>query len=203
MLFRCCYLLLPGPLQSSGKSGEGSLPSFIILSTMFESVDLKALLPRLNTQEEEAEESLIPSLSWRERLIGCASCMIIGYLLSFGSFFRIKDLIMGNPLPFVLNATIGNIIALAGSCFLTGPTAQLGKMFKESRRVASIAYLSSLILTLVVAYVPIPGPKGLLLIVLLVVQYLSVFWYCLSYVPFARDAVKGYIYRMVGDGSEV
>jgi hypothetical protein len=66
-------------------------------------------------------------------------------------------------------------------------------MFKESRRVASIAYLSSLILTLVVAYVPIPGPKGLLLIALLVVQYLSVFWYCLSYVPFARDAVKGYM----------
>ena len=170
---------------------------------MFESVDLRALLPRLNTQEqEEPEESCFPALTWRERLIGCASCMILGYLLSFGSFFRMKDLIMGNPLPFVLNATIGNIIALAGSCFLSGPRGQIDKMFCESRRVASVAYLSSLALTLVVAYAPI-RPKALLLLLLLVIQYLSVFWYCLSYVPFARDAVKGYVYRMVNSTSDL
>ena len=169
---------------------------------MFESVDLKALLPRLNAQDEEPDEGFLRSLTWRERLMGCASCMILGYLLSFGSFFRMKDLILGNPLPFVLNATIGNIIALGGSCFLSGPQAQLEKMFSESRRVASIAYLSSLILTLVVAYAPI-HPKGLLLLILLIIQYLSVFWYCLSYVPFARDAIKGYVYRMASDTSEV
>ena len=170
---------------------------------MFDSVDLKALLPRLNTQDEEPEqEGFLRSLTWRERLIGCGSCMILGYLLSFGSFFRMKDLIMGNPLPFVLNATIGNVIALGGSCFLKGPQAQLKSMFSESRRVASAAYLASLILTLVVAYAPI-YPKGLLLLLLLIIQYLSVLWYCLSYVPFARDAIQGYLYRMVSVTSDV
>jgi hypothetical protein len=170
---------------------------------MFDSVDIQSLLPRLGAKEEEEDESLIPALGWRERLIGCATCMILGYLLSFGAFFRLKDLLTGNPLPFVLNATIGNVIALGGSCFLTGPKAQAERMFTDSRRIASIAYLASLVLTLVVAFAPIPGPKGLLLLILLIVQYLSVFWYCLSYIPFARDAVKGYCYRMVNDASEV
>mmetsp|Transcript_9347 Transcript_9347/g.15527 ORF Transcript_9347/g.15527 Transcript_9347/m.15527 type:complete len:172 (-) Transcript_9347:187-702(-) len=171
---------------------------------MFDSVDLNALLPRFNSTpaEQEEEEGFFPAMSWRERLIGCATCMVLGYMLSFGSFFRIKDLITGNPLPFVLHATIGNIIALLGSCFLTGPKNQLERMFKEDRKVASIAYLTSLTLTLVVAFAPIPGPKGLFLFILLIVQYLSVFWYCLSYVPFARDAVKGYCYRMIPSGEE-
>lgn len=170
---------------------------------MFDSVDLNALLPRFNSQDEPAEaEGFFPAMSWRERLIGCATCMVLGYMLSFGSFFRIKDLLTGNPLPFVLHATIGNIIALAGSCFLTGPTSQMERMFKEDRKYASIAYLTSLALTLVVAFAPIPGPKGLLLMVLMLVQYLSVFWYCLSYVPFARDAIKGYVYRVLPSGDD-
>mmetsp|Transcript_20195 Transcript_20195/g.29974 ORF Transcript_20195/g.29974 Transcript_20195/m.29974 type:complete len:173 (-) Transcript_20195:2368-2886(-) len=169
---------------------------------MFDSVDLNSLIPRLSSKDEtaqEEEEDWLPSLSWKERMIGCGSCMVLGYILSFGAFFRVKDLLLGNPLPFVLNATIGNMIALAGSCFLSGPKAQAGRMFNETRRAASIAYLVSLGFTLVVAYAPIPGPKGLLLLILMVVQYLSVFWYCLSYIPYAREAVKGYCCRMIND----
>lgn len=192
---------------------------------MFDSVDLSSLLPRFNTSsstsnndntesllpsssstrsnnENEEGESFFPALSWKERMIGCAACMILGYLLSFGSFFRLKDLMTGNPLPFVLNATIGNIIALAGSCFLTGPKKQLSSMCSKSRQVASTAYLTSLVLTLVVAFVPFIPAKGVLLLILLIVQYLAIFWYCLSYVPFARDAVKAYFTRMVDTSSE-
>lgn len=66
---------------------------------MFESMDLNSLLPRSQSAAatEEEEESVFPSLTWQERLIGCVSCMIIGYIYSFGSLFRIKDLILGNP----------------------------------------------------------------------------------------------------------
>jgi Got1/Sft2-like family len=166
---------------------------------MFESVDFRSLL-QTESQQDTTEEECVPRLNFRERVIGCVSCMVLGYLLSFGSFFRLKDLVQGNPIPFVLNSTIGNIIALAGSCFFSGPKTQIAKMTSESRRLASFAYISSLVMTLVVALAPIPGPKGLLLLLLLIIQYVSVFWYCLSYIPFARDAVKGFIYHMVGDG---
>ena len=70
-------------------------------------MDLNSLLPRNQQPEaEEEEESIFPSLTWQERLIGCVSCMIIGYIYSFGSFFRIKDLILGNPCESHPNQTI-------------------------------------------------------------------------------------------------
>ncbi len=98
---------------------------------------------------------------------------------------------MGNPIPFVMTATIGNIIALCGSCFLSGPKSQAKKMWHATRRVATIVYLGSLVLTLVVAFCPLPATlQKLLLLVLMICQYLAIFWYCLSYIPFAREAVK-------------
>ena len=144
----------------------------------------------------------LPEMTWRERMIGCATCMVAGYLLSFGAFFRIKDLLIGNPMPFVLNATVGNMIALAGSLFLSGPRNQLRRMWHESRRLATTAYLGSLLLTLFVIFVPVPGPKRLYLLLFMLVQFCAIAWYCLSYVPFARDAVRGYISRRLSSDDD-
>ena len=104
-----------------------------------------------------------------------------------------------HQVPFVVNCTVGNIIALSGSCFLQGPKNQAKKMFHETRRWSAVAYLSSLILTLVFAFAPFPGPgwKWLLLMVLLIIQYAAVAWYCLSYIPFARDAISSWCTRFV------
>lgn len=139
----------------------------------------------------------LPELSWRERLLGCAACMVTGYLLSFGSFFRIKDLLLGNALPFVYYATVGNLIALAGSFFLKGPKTQLRHMWDESRRVAAALYLGSLALTLFVAFAPMWGPKSFYLILLMLCQYVAITWYCLSYIPYARETVRGCMQRAV------
>jgi Got1/Sft2-like family len=137
----------------------------------------------------------LPALTWRERCIGCATCMMAGYLLSMGSFWRIADLMRGHPLPFVVNATVGNVIALAGSCFFTGPATQVRKMCHEKRRIATTLYLGSLCLTLIVAFAPLPGPKGFVLLLLMLAQYVAVAWYCLSYIPFAHEAVSSYLQR--------
>ena len=40
--------------------------------------------------------------------------------------------------PFVLNATIGNLIALAGSFVIVGPCAQFQCMLNESRHTAAV-----------------------------------------------------------------
>lgn len=123
--------------------------------------------------------------------------MAVGYTLSFGSFFRLTQLLAGDPIPFVMTATFGNIISLCGSCFLTGPTNQAKKMFHETRRIATGLYLGSLALTLVVAFAAdgVPG-QGVVLIVLMIVQYVAIAWYCLSYIPFARQAAKRVFNRM-------
>ena len=80
--------LLPNRSADSGDSGISSDAS-------------------LSNEEDECCGlcAYLPSMTWRERLLGCVTCMIAGYLLSFGSFFRIKDLILGDPFPFVFNAT--------------------------------------------------------------------------------------------------
>merc|ERR1719420_2881012 len=99
-------------------------------------MDLSALLPTRSQEAETPQDetcSLLPSLTWTERLIGCGTCVLSGYLLSFGAFFRIKSLLFGDPVPFVLNATVGHIIALCGSCFLSGPQSQVKKMCAETR----------------------------------------------------------------------
>jgi hypothetical protein len=169
---------------------------------MFESMDLNSLLPQRSSDastdsQQQEDEGWMPSLTFQERMIGCGTCMVFGYLLSFGSFVRFKDLVFGNPVPFAVNATVGNIIALCGSFFMSGPQQQMKKMWHESRRTSSICYLSSLGVTLVLACIPKFLGQGLLLLVCLLFQWVSIFWYCLSYIPFARDAIKTWCRRLV------
>lgn len=38
---------------------------------------------------EEAVCSVCPSLSWRNRLIGYGACLAVGFVLTFGSLFRL------------------------------------------------------------------------------------------------------------------
>lgn len=139
----------------------------------------------------------LPSLSFRERLLGCVTCMICGYILSFGSFLRMKDLMIGNPVPLVVHVTVGNIIALCGTCFLTTPTNQLQRMFHKKRKLASIFYLGSLGVTLFLLLLPRFMFRGFLLFLLMIGQYIAITWYCLSYIPYAREFVTNGCRRLV------
>jgi len=145
----------------------------------------------------------LPSPSLRERLLGCGTMILCGYLLSFGSFLRLTHLFGGNPVPIVVNVTVGNILALSGTCFLSGPQLQLQRMFHKSRKLASIFYLGSLGVTLFLLLLP-PFPlRGLLLFLLMIGQYAAVTWYCLSYIPFARQFLSNCCRRLVGAAEEV
>ena len=144
----------------------------------------------------------LPTLSLREKLLGCATCMVCGYLLSLGSFMRLKDLMIGNPVPLVVNVTVGNIIALCGTCFLTGPQSQLNRMFHKSRKIASIFYLGSLAVTMFLLLLPHFLFRGLLLLLLMIGQYVAISWYCLSYIPFAREFISNGCRRLVGSGRD-
>ena len=118
----------------------------------------------------------LPTPTLRERLLGCGTCMLCGYLLSFGSFVRLTHLFRGNPVPIVVNVTVGNIITLCGTCFLTGPQSQLEKMFKPSRKLASTFYLGSLGVTLLLLMMPHFPLRGLILFFLMIGQYISITW---------------------------
>lgn len=85
---------------------------------------------------EEIEDevcALCPKLTWQQRIGGCIAMMSIGFLLSLGSLFRLLQLLKGNPAPFAIMYTIGNIISISSTCFLFGLQTQYKSMCASSR----------------------------------------------------------------------
>lgn len=50
---------------------------------------------------EEAVCSVCPSLSWRNRLIGYGACLAIGFMLTFGSLFRLVHIVYLFPSSYL------------------------------------------------------------------------------------------------------
>ncbi|KAG0361202.1 hypothetical protein BGZ54_009189 [Gamsiella multidivaricata] len=71
--------------------------------------------------------------------------------------------------------------------FLIGPGKQLRTMFAPVRMVASIVFLSLIVITLIVAFTL---KSGLLCLILCVIQFLALFWYSASYIPYGRTAIR-------------
>lgn len=143
------------------------------------------------------------TLSWSTRLKGFLACFIVGVLLSFlGSFalFLNKGLTV-----FAIFYTLGNVTSMLSTCFLMGPFKQIQKMFAPTRLVATIVVLVSILFTLLAAlkvslvstiiylfhyHFYLQWHKAGLALLFIIIQSLAMTWYSLSYIPYARDAVK-------------
>ncbi|XP_058145726.1 vesicle transport protein SFT2A isoform X2 [Dasypus novemcinctus] len=148
------------------------------------------------------------SLSFNTRVkwfVICFVCGILCSLLGTGLLWLPQGMKL-----FAVFYTLGNISALASTCFLMGPMKQLKKMFETTRLLATI-----LMLPLLFTRVPALGDRdegmiriastGLcfvftlcavfwwhkkgLAILFCILQFLAMTWYSLSYIPYARDAV--------------
>jgi hypothetical protein len=143
---------------------------------------------------EELEEnvcSMFPSMTWQQRIYGCAICMVIGFCLSMGSLFRLIELLHGDPVPFAIMYTLGNIISISATCFLYGPWSQAKQMFAPTRFITTVVYVLFMGLTLFLAFYPEEIPVRVLWLVLsILAQFLALVWYTLSYIPFGRDFVS-------------
>ncbi|KAH3736707.1 vesicle transport protein SFT2B-like [Dreissena polymorpha] len=142
--------------------------------------------------DDDEEKGIVSSisdastLSWSTRIKGFAICFILG--ISFSILGSCLLWLASNGLTlFAIFYTLGNILSLASTCFLMGPLSQLKKMFAQTRIFATILVIVMLILTLVCAFAL--KNAGLTLLCC-IVQFLAMTWYALSYIPFARDAVK-------------
>ncbi|KAL7877445.1 hypothetical protein SRHO_G00040880 [Serrasalmus rhombeus] len=111
----------------------------------------------------------------------CFACGILCSILGTALLFLPKGLQL-----FAVFYTLGNIAALASTCFLMGPLKQLKRMFEPNRLIATCVMLLCLVLTLCSVFW---WKKKPLAIIFCILQFLAMTWYSLSYIPFARDAV--------------
>jgi hypothetical protein len=146
--------------------------------------------------------SLCPSLSYQERVIGFITCFVLGFLLSVGSTFRLARLVRGNPAPFAIAYTIGNLLSLCCTMFFVGPCKQIETMFHSKRRWSAVVYLGFMVLTLVLCFSPhIPHRVGVVLLSV-VIQFSALVWYTLSFVPYGRSMFRTCCKRMCGMATE-
>jgi len=146
----------------------------------------------LQGREEEDEESGFvtqaldaSSLSYGTRMKGFGISFTIGILLAgLGCL-----VLMLNPLNvtgFSVLYTLGNITAICSTCFLMGPWKQITTMFAPTRLIATVVMLLSLVLVLMAAFW---WGKPVLSFLFCIIEFLAFSWYCISYIPFARDAI--------------
>uniref|UniRef100_A0A8D0BCQ2 Vesicle transport protein n=1 Tax=Salvator merianae TaxID=96440 RepID=A0A8D0BCQ2_SALMN len=149
---------------------------------------LKRVLSGRDAEEPSplAEVVDASSLSWSTRLKGFIACFVIGVLCSIlGTCFL--WLPRKGITLFAIFYTLGNIASLGSTMFLMGPMRQLKRMFEPTRLIATVVMLLCLVLTLCSAFWW--HNKGLALI-FCILQFFALTWYSISYIPFARDAVK-------------
>ncbi|XP_057383474.1 vesicle transport protein SFT2B isoform X2 [Balaenoptera acutorostrata] len=137
---------------------------------------LKKVLSGQDTEDRGGLSEVVEatSLSSGTRIKGFIACFAAGILCSL-----LGTLLLWVPRKglylFAVFYTFGNIASLGSTVFLMGPMKQLKRMVEPTRLIATI---------MVLWY-----NRGLALI-FCILQSLALTWYSLSYIPFARDAVK-------------
>lgn len=161
-------------------------------SSIKRSLGLEEEKPKTAAEEmEDALCGMCPQLTYQQRVGGYIACFVCSFFLSIGSFTRLVLLVKGDPVPFVVFYTLGNIMAILGSLFLSGPKTQCKKMWDKTRRIATTVYFLTIFFTLFVAFydgIP-PGGRIGLIIMCIFFQWLAMLWYTISFIPFARDYV--------------
>lgn len=138
------------------------------------------------------------TLSWKERMLGWSFCFGLGFIISFGSTLRLMKLLHGNPAPFALMYSIGNILSLFSTAFFVGPWKQLRSMFHEKRRFSAIFYIVFIIITLVLCFSPHVPVRLALVVVSILCQFSALVWYSLSYIPYGRAIFRSCLLRSIG-----
>ena len=79
------------------------------------------------------------------------------------------------------------------------PLSHLRNMFDKTRKWITITYLSTMLITIFVCFVPLNKDAKLpILVLLLAIQLCCSLWYSLSYIPFARRSVKKFLKNALG-----
>jgi hypothetical protein len=98
----------------------------------------------------EENTTLCGDLTYKTRIIGFLACSITGWVLSLIMTF-VFIFSEFSIAAYAVTYSIGQILNIAGSCFLSTPEGQIKAMKKKHRLIPSLVYIGLIILTLVIA----------------------------------------------------
>ena len=144
---------------------------------------------------DNENDSIFPSLSLKERLIGFAICFGLGMLFQFMSMGSIIGVLLGRPNKFAFLYTCGNIISIFGTFFLVGPVRQFKNMTNPYRRKASMIFLSAIVLTFISLYIL---HSKILTVLFVIIQFGAYIYYIMSYIPYGQECLNSLARRFFG-----
>lgn len=121
-------------------------------------------------------------MSYKTRVIGWLACSITGWVLSLIITF-VFVLSNFDVVAYALIYSLGQILNITGSCFLSTPQGHCKDMSKKHRIIPSIVYIVSIIATIVIAVAT--KIKGLVFL-FLIIQVVAYYWYTISFIPFGH-----------------
>eukprot|EP00696_Hemimastix_kukwesjijk_P003642 gnl/Hemi2/14452_TR4899_c0_g2_i1.p1 gnl/Hemi2/14452_TR4899_c0_g2~~gnl/Hemi2/14452_TR4899_c0_g2_i1.p1 ORF type:complete len:178 (+),score=18.47 gnl/Hemi2/14452_TR4899_c0_g2_i1:312-845(+) len=123
------------------------------------------------------------TLTWSQRLWGFGICFLCGIGCTLLSLLFLPTIVL-RPAKFAFLFSLGNVLSLGSTAFLIGPWRQVQSMFDPVRVVATIVYLGAMGGTI---FACIQYPNFLLVLILIIVEWIALIWYALSYIPYGRD----------------
>ncbi|XP_057798715.1 uncharacterized protein LOC131014680 [Salvia miltiorrhiza] len=148
-----------------------------------------------STQDDEEQQDYflegtegLCSLSPMQRIYGFGACLLAGVVCMFLSL-----IVFAMPIKFALLFTFGNVLAVGSTAFVIGPRQQLNMMLDDVRVYATAVYGGCVIVALVCGLLI---HSKILTLIAVICEICALFWYSLSYIPFARRMVSDLTIRL-------
>jgi len=140
----------------------------------------------LRSSETSNEEEAYFALSRWERFLGFIGCLV-GAAVCFAVAFLTLPLLAIRPAKFALAFSLGSLLVMFGFSVLIGPIDHLRHLISKERLPFSVAYLSSLGLTLYFAL----GPHSYFgCLIGAVIQVIALLSYVLAYFPGGTQTLR-------------
>ena len=141
-----------------------------------------------------SNNSLCPELDLKTRIIGFVISFIVGIFMMISSVSQLFTLALGGQKWFAVWYTLGNCVCLSSSFFLMGPKKQCEYMMKPQRKLTTMILFISMISCLIMAFT---GISKIIILIAIIVQFLALSWYVVSYIPGAQNLCSSCIKRSI------
>lgn len=142
-----------------------------------------------DAQLQEEEDQLIKGLTMAQRIQGF---LLFFSLALFSAMLSWVAMGMGKFWKYTALSSLGTILSIVSTFLLMGPSTQLEYMMDEHRKLATIMYCCSVVVSFFSAII---FKSFFICLITTGAQYICLLWYSLSYVPYGREIAMSYLFK--------